>query len=122
MQEHTRKHPIKNDRDTLYIHDGIKTYAIPTSVANKYLVTDSDKQKISSHELFESLDRERTQAGALLRGLRSRENMSQTEFSKIIDVTQANLSKMENGKRPIGKQVAKRISASFDVNYKYFLE
>ena len=44
------------------------------------------------------------------------------EFAKKIKVTQSNLSKMENGKRPIGKMVAQRIAKEFDVNYRYFLE
>ncbi len=56
-----------------------------------------------------------------MRGLRARENLSQVEFAKRIKVPQANLSKMENGARPIGKVIAMRIAKAFDVNYKYFL-
>ena len=46
-----------------------------------------------------------SKAGALLRGLRVREGLNQAEFAKIIDTTQANLSSMENGNRPIGKNL-----------------
>ena len=62
-----------------------------------------------------------SKAGALLRGLRVREGLNQTEFAKIIDTTQANLSSMENGNRPIGKNKAKLIAEKFDVDYRYFL-
>jgi len=43
-------------------------------------------------------------------------------MAKKINITQADLSKMENGKRPIGKIIAKRIEKMFDVSYRYFLE
>jgi transcriptional regulator with XRE-family HTH domain len=45
----------------------------------------------------------------------------QAEMAKKINVTQADLSKMESGKRPIGKVIAKRIAKIFGVNYRYFL-
>ena len=84
-------------------------------------VKQKDEENISAQDLFEGLDRLRTEAGALLKGVRARENMNQIEFAEAIGVTQANLSKMEHGKRPIGKQIAKRIEQVFRVNYKYFL-
>lgn len=70
---------------------------------------------------MKEIDEKYGQAGALLRGLRARENLSQVEFAKRIKVTQANLSKMENGARPIGKVIAMRIAKAFDVNHKYFI-
>jgi transcriptional regulator with XRE-family HTH domain len=73
-----------------------------------------------SNELF--TEKEYTKAGVLLRGLRLRENLSQVEFAKKIQITQANLSNMENGRRPIGKIIAKRIEKVFGTNYWYFLE
>lgn len=79
--------------------------------------------KISPAQLFfDNLDKKHTKAGALLKGLRLREGLSQIEFAKKIKVTQANLSNMENGKRPIGKIIAKRIEKAFGTNYRYFLE
>lgn len=77
---------------------------------------------VPAEEVFKSLNEQYTKAGALLKGLRARENLNQMEFAKLINVTQANLSKMENGKRPIGKTIAKRLEQVFNVNYKYFLE
>ncbi len=63
-----------------------------------------------------------TKAGVLLRGTRHREGLTQVEMAKKIHVSQADLSKMESGKRPIGKIIAKRIEKIFGVNYRYFLE
>ena len=121
MRAHMRMHLIKKEEQIIYVSAGATTYAIPQSVANQYIVKKTTEGVISAREIFADLDRERTEAGALLKGLRARENLNQTEFAKKIGVSQANLSKMERGVRPIGKQIAKRIEEIFGVNYKYFL-
>ena len=122
MQEHTRRHHIKTKDSIIYVSAGATTYAIPQSVANKYIIKKPEEDIISNNEIFSNIDRERTTAGALLKGLRSRENLNQTEFAQKVGVSQANLSKMEHGRRPIGKKIAKRLEQLFEVNYKYFLE
>lgn len=76
---------------------------------------------IPSEDAFKELTEKTGKAGALLRGLRVREGLTQAEFAKIIETTQANLSSMEAGKRPIGKNKAKLIAKKFDVDYRYFL-
>ena len=126
MSAPMRKHHTKTDSSRLiYVVDNEKVYAIPKNIAEKYtLDTKEAKAKpdnISAEEFFSDLDNQTTKAATLLRGLRSRENLSQVEFAKRINVTQSNLSKMENGTRPIGKTIAKRIADEFGVNYKYFL-
>jgi DNA-binding XRE family transcriptional regulator len=129
MSEHTKKHPISAHSygSTLYITHRHTTYAIPKNIADKYILENENPKKraiatVSANVLFEKLDKKFTKAGALLKGLRIREDLSQIEFAKKIDVTQANLSKMENGHRPIGKIIAKRIEKVFGTNYRYFLE
>lgn len=78
-------------------------------------------ENVPADDVFQSLTEKYSKAGALLRGLRVREGLNQIEFAKIIDTTQANLSSMENGNRPIGKNKAKLIAEKFDVDYRYFL-
>ena len=110
----------------LYVVDNETVYAIPKTVAEKYTLdtksTLSRSDNVSADVIFSELDAKSSKAATLLRGLRSRENLSQVEFAKRINVTQSNLSKMENGSRPIGKIIAKRIANEFNVNYKYFIE
>jgi len=77
---------------------------------------------VTADEVFAQLNNQFTKAGTLLKGLRAREGLTQEQFAKKIAMTQANLSKMENGKRPIGKQIAKRIEKVFGTHYRYFLE
>jgi DNA-binding XRE family transcriptional regulator len=109
----------------LHITHQHKTYLIPKRIVDKYIVEDNKakkKRSSSIQAIFDKLDQKYTKAGALLKGLRLREGLSQIAFAKRINVTQANLSNMENGKRPIGKIIAKRIEKVFGANYRYFLE
>ncbi|MBS0358116.1 MAG: helix-turn-helix transcriptional regulator [Proteobacteria bacterium] len=59
--------------------------------------------------------------GVLLKELRVREKLSQDAFAGRIQETQANISRMENGKKTITKSVAKRIAEQFNVDYQIFL-
>jgi len=68
------------------------------------------------------LDRKYTKAAALLKGARYKENLTQAQLANKLNITQGNLSQMENGKRPIGKNMAKRIEQVCNVNYRLFLE
>ena len=118
---HTNLH--NHNPTVFYITDDDKTYAIPKKVAEKYIVKRKKRENlIPSEVVFAKLIKKYTKAGSLLRGLRGREDLTQAKFAKKIGVTQANLSKMENGKRPIGKIIAKRIEKVFGTNYRYFLE
>lgn len=95
-------------------------YVIPISVMKKYKVPKSD-DCLRVETVFKDLIKEHGEPPVLLRGLRHREGLTQVEFAKKIEVTQANLSAMENGRRSIGKEVAKRIAKKFDVDYRIFL-
>ena len=127
MSAHMKEHHTsqKSSSRVLYVLDHNLLYAIPKNIAKKYVVETKKPLEhtgnIPADKIFKEMDQKYGEAGALLRGLRSRENLSQVEFAKKIKVTQANLSKMENGTRPIGKIIAMRISKAFLVNYKYFL-
>ena len=126
MSAHTKMHHTNSpNRHTsvLYITHNHKTYAIPRKIANKYIIDEKTiHDSVSVKVVFAKLEAKLTKAGALLKGLRTREGLSQSKFAKKIEVTQANLSKMENGYRPIGKTVAKRIEKIFGTDYRYFLE
>lgn len=127
MSERTKMRHInsnaKNDVSIMYVICDHKTYAIPKKVAEKYIIDKeiNDSDSVPADVVFAKLEKKLTKAGALLKGLRTRENLTQIEFAKKIKVTQANLSHMENGRRPIGKTIAKRIEQVFGVDYRYFL-
>ncbi len=126
MSAPMKKRLTKNEiqKQLLYVVDKGQLYAIPRNIAKKYAVETKKAVaragNVSAEDVFAEFDKKYTKAGALLRGLRSRERLSQVEFAKKIGITQANLSKMENGTRPIGMAIAKRIAKAFDVNVNYF--
>lgn len=125
MSAHMKKPLTKGRRsDLIRMNYRNNVYAIPRAIAEKYRVTKSKEKRESmlANDVFAELDQKFTKPGALLKGLRYREDLNQTEFAKKLKLSQADLSKMENGKRPIGKVVAKRIEALFGMNYRSFLE
>ncbi len=114
-------------RGKVYFNYQNKSYAIPKQVAEKYVVTPASVRSkehlpVASEKVFAEIESKFSKAGVLLKGLRGREGLTQVQFAQKIHVTQANLSNMENGRRPIGKQIAKRIERIFKVNYRYFLD
>jgi len=59
--------------------------------------------------------------GVALRGARKRENLTQKQLANLIGISQTHISEMEHGKRPIGKEMAKRFARSLNVDYRIFL-
>jgi transcriptional regulator with XRE-family HTH domain len=57
----------------------------------------------------------------LLLLLRDIERNGPIELAKILNISQTNLSAMENGRRAIGKELARRIAEQFEVDYRSFL-
>ena len=97
MRAHTRKHPTKS-----------------------YLPFTLD-MPVSSKEAIKKICGDLPEWAVALRGLRYREGLTQTALGEILDIEQTNISKMENGKRPIGKTIAKRIAKLFKTDYRIFL-
>lgn len=59
--------------------------------------------------------------GKCIRGARYREAITQTQLANMIGVRRSHLSEMENGKRTIGKEMAKQLGKALNVGYKVFL-
>jgi len=124
MKKHLIRSPIRNSDRTVILRFTYKDhiYNIPKSIAEKYEDrSKSAMDKIPPEDIFANIEKKYTKAGVLLRGTRHREGLTQEKMARKINVLQADLSKMENGKRPIGKIIAKRIEKIFGVNYRYFL-
>ena len=59
--------------------------------------------------------------GLALRGLRTREGVTQKKFAARLGIRQHHVSEMEKGIRPITLEMAKRISEAYNISYKVFL-
>ncbi|MFT4060626.1 MAG: helix-turn-helix transcriptional regulator [Legionella sp.] len=117
MSALTKKHHT-DDVAKISWHGGL--YVVPVDVMERYKVN-SDDSYISIDDLFNDLTQKSGEPGVLLKGLRYREGLSQIEFAKKLNISQTNLSAMENGRRTIGKELAKRIADLFGVDYRVFL-
>jgi transcriptional regulator with XRE-family HTH domain len=56
-----------------------------------------------------------------LGGARVKEGITQRELAELTRIPQRHISEMENGKRTIGKERAKKLAEVLKVNYKVFL-
>lgn len=56
-----------------------------------------------------------------LRAYRTREGLTQEELAKRAGIPRRHISDMENGRRPIGKENARKLAASLNTDYRMFL-
>lgn len=61
------------------------------------------------------------EARMALNGYRSREGLSQEQLSDITGIPRRHISEMEHGKRPIGKESAKKLAAALQCDYRRLL-
>ena len=59
--------------------------------------------------------------GICLAGARGKEGLTQKQLSELTGIPQRHISEMENGKRPIGKEMAKRLGKALNIGYRVFL-
>ena len=58
---------------------------------------------------------------SVLRGARNKEEVTQTRLSELTGIPQRHISEMERGKRPIGKETARKLAAALKTDYRVFL-
>ncbi len=83
--------------------------------------TQARKKRISWREVAKKEIRRFSEAGVMLRGCRYKKDLTQVELSEATGIQQNHISEMENGKRSIGKEMAKRLASFFKVDYRVFL-
>jgi transcriptional regulator with XRE-family HTH domain len=71
---------------------------------------------VSLEEVFPDLH-----AGSAIRGLRYRENLTQRRLAEKIGVGRRCISEMENGKRPVERDMAKRLAHALNTAENVFL-
>jgi len=59
--------------------------------------------------------------GSVLRGARSKEELTQTRLAELTGIPQRHISEMENGKRTIGKEAARKLAKALNTDYRVFL-
>ena len=82
---------------------------------------DASEEYVTWRELISAEHTDEELPGVNLRGARYREDITQKQLSELIGIPQRHISMMENGKRPIGKEMAKRLGKALNIGYKVFL-
>lgn len=118
MSEAVKKHPIE------IIANGIK-YEVPKAKAKSILKLlkghENTNKLLDWREGFKSEHKQFGTAGYNLQSYRAKLGLTQVELAKKIKTDQRNISAMENGKRSIGKETAKRLAKVFKTDYQIFL-
>jgi len=132
MLERTKARPIKTKNYieiTLQVPGSKEAhYKIPNteeviSMVNTFLHGLEKQESCSWEEStpWEEVAKDRierySKSGLALRGARYRAGLSQKELAKRCDISQDNLSRMENGKRTIGGKIAKRLAKILKIDY-----
>ncbi len=119
MPELTKKLPINNPVELRFIGPSENQ-----EKAVRYLkrmgFTDVSDSRPFREVFLEDCDEEELPGLALV-GARCKEDITQKELSKLTGIPQGHISQMENGKRPIGKTIAKKLGKALDISYKVFL-
>lgn len=76
----------------------------------------ADKEFLPAEAVFPELGDSSKRAGAVLRGFRLRDQMTQVVLAGKLGCPQPWISQMESGARPIGKRLAERLSQVFKVD------
>lgn len=126
-------HTSGSDVEILVQEGGTKKFRVPKEKARGLLLLLSEFRvddhhstrlggdSVPSDEVFRELDAKFARAGAALQGARLKEALTQTKLAQQLKVSQTDLSKMEHGKRTIGKQMAHRLAQALKVDYRIFL-
>ena len=116
MLEHTRKHHIESVRfyGSPQVIGRIRKYALTAGAVET--AADSVPAEEVSPELVTNPQ------GTYLKGIRYREELTQVELSEKSGIPRRHISEMESGKRPIGKDNARKLAAALSVSdYRMFL-
>lgn len=117
MQARTKKHHIDNDMITIRLKVHQNNAAKVEEFARK--IEAGEERTYTVAEVFpEYISKGKTIA---LRAYRTREDLTQRELAGKVGIPQRHISEMENGKRPIGKEMARRFAEVLGVDYRALL-
>ena len=116
MLARTKKHPTESIQliGTPEVISRLRKYALKVG-AGVIEATDS----ISVSDISPELDT--NPGGIYLRGIRLREEMTQEGLAKVTGISRSNISAMEHGNRPIGKETAKKLASVLNCDYRRLL-
>lgn len=116
-----RERAALNGRPIVVLRDGKIVEEIPKKPAGRQarsLQTEEDRSYTVAEVFPEYIGREQQSA---LRAYRHREGLTQKQLSELTGIPQHHISEMENGKRTIGKERARRLAEALHCDYRRLL-
>lgn len=121
MLEPTKKSPTKTQRVPLcFLVDPANVDKIRKFVAEIEPEAETPSP-VSADTFFAKNFPDRDRAAVHLKGLRYREDLTQAQLAERTGIPQRHISEMENGKRGIGKDNARKLAAVLNADYRLFL-
>lgn len=119
MQAHTKTHPT----------EPLVTLRLRLSRANAEKVknfvatieSESESDSISYEAFFAKHFPGKSEQEITLAGFRQRENLTQQQLADLTGINRRHISEMEHGKRPIGKETAKKLASVLHCDYRVLL-
>jgi len=122
MSAHMKKHLTK-------VAIGKKEFNIPQKEAQAILSlvesihqSTSNNGGIPSEVIFKEVAKNRPKGAVYLRGIRTREDVSQKELEKLTGIPISNISKYESGSRKITDPIAKKLAKALNIDYRKLLK
>jgi len=116
MRAHTKKHPT-DELITVTLRVRRSRVSELQNFA-KSLETEEERSYSIAEVFPEYVGREQEVA---LRAYRNREGLTQKQLAELTGIPQHHISEMENGKRSIGKERAKRLADALHCDYRRLL-
>ena len=118
MLGHTKKHPTEATAEARFV--GARDKIVELRRLAKSLGLREANDSITIAEAFPAYAV--NPLGSALRGARAREGLTQRELAERTGIPQRHISEMESGKRPIGKERARKLAEALGVgDYRVFL-
>lgn len=118
MQAHTKKHPTS--RELVQLHFTVHRANVE-KIRRLVAEIEPDTDTIPVAEFFDKHFAGESRPAVHLRGLRTREGLTQVELAERTGINRRHLSEMENGKRPIGKAAARKLAEALGGDYRMLL-
>jgi DNA-binding XRE family transcriptional regulator len=82
---------------------------------------DQGDELIDVGEVFPNMRDSDKRRFIVFRGIRTKTGLTQEQLAERLGISQTDVSKIERGKRTIGKALAKKIEKEFKIDYRRFL-
>ena len=126
MQANAKTHPIERI-EILIGRKRPRRFIVPkhhaqgvATLLEEYEVAE-EKELLPPEAVFPVLGDPRKRPGAVLRGFRLRDQMTQAALARELGCPQPWVSQMESGTRPIGRKMAERLGRVFQADRRLFL-